>query len=140
MAVQIVEVKIALELLDSIEKQAREYLGARSMPIPPEAAMVLIGAYREHLRMQWQPMETAPRDGSRILAYGKLGFETDNGIGTVCWCTVYSEWQCDPNEASEYSTEACELTHWMPLPKPPAQNENATSPDPWAHGRLGPKK
>lgn len=73
----------------------------------------------EAVKGRWRPIETAPKTGERILAFGKLGLEPDNGIGTVNWCRVYSYWQCDPCEASEYSPERCELTHWMPLPEPP---------------------
>lgn len=68
----------------------------------------------------WQPIETAPRDGTRILVYGKLGFESEPGIGTVRWDSFHKEWNCDPCEASEYEPEACAVTHWMPLPEPPS--------------------
>ena len=45
-----IEVEIALELLDRIEAMARDRIGERSMPIPPEAALILISVYREHLQ------------------------------------------------------------------------------------------
>jgi hypothetical protein len=64
----------------------------------------------------WQPIENAPKD-RRILAYGKVGLEPEAGIATVKWCDTW--WVCDPNEASEYMPERCDLTHWMPLPDPP---------------------
>jgi len=67
---------------------------------------------------EWQPIETAPKDGTRILAFGQLGLESVVGIGTVKW-EWPDEWHCDPSEASEYSPESCKLTHWMPLPEPP---------------------
>ena len=67
---------------------------------------------------KWQPIETAPKDGTRILAYGKLGFEPAPGIGTVTW-NWPGHWECSPSEATEYSAETCELTHWMPFPEPP---------------------
>jgi hypothetical protein len=69
--------------------------------------------------MNWQPIETAPKDGTRILAYGVLGLESHKSIGTVKWNDTCSLWQCDPSEASEYHPEACDLTHWMPLPEAP---------------------
>ncbi len=65
----------------------------------------------------WQLIDTAPRDGTRILAYGLLAFESEPGIGTVRWAT--SQWECDPNEATEYIVESCKVTHWVPLPEPP---------------------
>lgn len=70
--------------------------------------------------MEWEPIETAPKDGTRVLAYGRIGLESSPSIGTVKFNTTYKIWNCDPCEASEYDPEACELTHWMPLPDPPA--------------------
>ncbi len=67
---------------------------------------------------EWQPIDAAPKD-RRILAYGIVGFESSLGIATVRWNDTYGEWNCDPNECSEYSPEKCELTHWMPLPDRP---------------------
>lgn len=68
---------------------------------------------------EWQPIETAPKDETRILAFGLLGLESEKGIGTVKWDKGYHNFVCDPHEASEYGPERCDLTHWMPLPKPP---------------------
>jgi len=67
----------------------------------------------------WRPIESAPKDGTRILGYGVIGLESGNGIGTVKWESWASNWVCDPNEASEYGPERCVLTHWMPLPDAP---------------------
>jgi Protein of unknown function (DUF551) len=66
---------------------------------------------------EWQPIETAPKDGTRILAYGRCGFDDISGIATVAW--IYEKWVCDPNEATEYDYEECQVTHWMPLPEFP---------------------
>jgi len=66
---------------------------------------------------EWQPIETAPKDGTRILAYGVCGYEDVAGIATVKWHR--GSWVCDPNEATEYDYEECKITHWMPLPEPP---------------------
>jgi hypothetical protein len=66
----------------------------------------------------WRPIATAPKDGTRILAFGTLGLDSKVGIGTVKWDWP-GEWHVDPTEASEYSPERCALTHWMPLPEPP---------------------
>jgi hypothetical protein len=66
----------------------------------------------------WQPIATAPLDGTRILAYGVIGLESKPGIGTVSYGWP-GEWRCEPTEATEYSPEPCTVTHWMPLPEPP---------------------
>ena len=67
----------------------------------------------------WRTMDSAPKDGTRILAFGVLGLENEKSIGTVKWDNFYSNWYCDPHEATEYGPERCVLTHWMYLPDSP---------------------
>jgi len=61
----------------------------------------------------WQPIETAPRDGTYVLGC------YDNGRGweyrVVCW----TGWQ--PYPWSEAETEWAEdrVNYWKPLPEPP---------------------
>ena len=78
----------------------------------------LKGAGNNSFDLTWQPIDTAPKD-RRILAYGLIGFESKPGISTIKWNSTYSEWNADPNEATEYSPEPCDVTHWVPLPEPP---------------------
>jgi hypothetical protein len=58
--------------------------------------------------MSWQPIETAPKDGTPILAY-------DGGIW-VAWWFVTNErikgWATLDHVIDD-------PTHWMPLPDPP---------------------
>ena len=68
----------------------------------------------------WQPVNTAPRDGRTILAYlpANAGRETRQDVVAVFW---------DPacGWATAYSG-ACidaEPTYWMRLPNPPAAVE-----------------
>lgn len=63
---------------------------------------------------EWQPIETAPRDGTPILAYGV-------GCGpapyaAIAWEPVHESWACcwDNWPLEDYAA-----THWMPLPEPP---------------------
>lgn len=58
---------------------------------------------RADLFPQWQPIETAPRDGTEILGYRE-------GLGT--WIV---NWDPDEQDFSPGWTP----THWMPLPEPP---------------------
>jgi hypothetical protein len=70
---------------------------------------------------EWQPIETAPKDGTEILAARKprqfnwwifdvvsYAWEDDNGH----W------WQHD-------GSRACQPTHWMHLPPPPTVDHGA---------------
>ena len=61
----------------------------------------------------WQPIETAPRDGSRILAYQS---STGDCI-SECW------WEEDLTDfwagwVNDFDSEPSP-THWRPLPSPP---------------------
>jgi len=53
----------------------------------------------------WQPIETAPKDGTTILVFH------NGSMWTVLWSDV-QEW----HDANDYGYTP---THWMPLPKPP---------------------
>ena len=81
--------------------------------------------------MEWQPIETAPRDGTWVLL---CGFETPDTSDSITngWgaCVVGKGFEHsdvdDPWEVGIYDN-FCELsvydpTHWMPLPKPPGQS------------------
>jgi hypothetical protein len=66
--------------------------------------------------MDWQPIETAPKDGAKILVCSTDGRGLDARIvrweeyaGPGQWYTVHGEayWRED------------DFTHWMPLPPPP---------------------
>lgn len=79
----------------------------------------------------WQPIETAPKDGTRIVVYqgNGTGFYTtkgDIGIaawgkqaspdGNLTWCEVHC---CDGVTTYDHAT------HWMPLPSPPKTENGA---------------
>ena len=61
--------------------------------------------------MMWQPIETAPKDGSFILLASPKGRIADG-----FWSLVYGVWS--------WPYVMVEPTHWMPLPeRPNAQGE-----------------
>jgi len=63
-------------------------------------------------RPLWQPIETAPKDGTTIFAYGAWPmFPT---VPDVCFCN----WDED-EQWWAFDGEEMLLTHWMPLPEPP---------------------
>jgi hypothetical protein len=74
----------------------------------------------------WRPIATAPRTGEHILA---ARFNGDSGFGKgQPWMDVVCWWPYDAagfyassmgfNQNAPYD----DLTHWMPLPPPPAEN------------------
>jgi hypothetical protein len=63
----------------------------------------------------WQPIETAPKDGTRILLLtGRtevaVGRWLDNSHTRMPW----AGWTTDLGPSSR-------ATHWMPLPRPPSE-------------------
>ena len=74
----------------------------------------------------WQPIETAPRDGTRILATGGgLGGEVDavkynDHVG--CWDSA--EYTLDDRD--DESDGYCRPTRWRRIPTPPAEQGGQT--------------
>lgn len=67
--------------------------------------------------IEWQPIETAPRDGTAILGFNHHCFVT-------AWRTLYTT-ALRGEKASWWDTKyptgehmEFQPTHWMPLPKP----------------------
>ena len=69
--------------------------------------------------MEWQPIETAPKDGTHILGFGS-GAWTPNGCAETFSGVDYfgnPYWVlCIRNDAE---SDYWEPTHWMPIPAPP---------------------
>ena len=63
----------------------------------------------------WKPIETAPKDGTHVLAYSPHEGQY------VCWWGQWNMWQ--NNEVSEMDGDIIDQspTHWMPLGDPPQQ-------------------
>lgn len=73
--------------------------------------------------MEWQPIETAPRDGTEILIY--LGSPWA-AVEKAQWYEPWRNWQKENIDWSENPKEQFGIgsaipTHWMPLPAPPEQ-------------------
>lgn len=79
--------------------------------------------------MSWQPIETAPKDGSHILIIDATAKtpEADKVhwgrvMGKDYWrCGDSSDWEEDPRAAREILGAYETPTHWMPLPAPPGE-------------------
>ncbi len=77
--------------------------------------------------MEWQPIETAPKDGTFILAI----------CSPEAWCPVIVRWNNNVvndfgtvleegwgDEFKTYHIDGLNMpTHWMPLPQPPKDNQ-----------------
>jgi hypothetical protein len=70
----------------------------------------------------WQPIETAPKDGTHILAYWPEIYWAKNVAQCETWFGPrFLGPDCCWQSASAYEYgDAVKPTHWMPLPEPPA--------------------
>ncbi len=70
----------------------------------------------ERERDKWQPIETAPKDGTHIILprFGDEYFEVAGG-----------EWRLNPKAGEDglngFEAWISNPTHWMPIPTPPKQ-------------------
>jgi hypothetical protein len=68
---------------------------------------------------EWQPIETAPKDGAEIL----LGFAGEKWIVQGRWVGDYKArdgaWWALNNDPTDAWGGELYPTHWMPLPSPP---------------------
>ena len=59
---------------------------------------------------EWQPIETAPKDGGEVLLW-------QEGWGVIRgWYSGDDKTWYGPGA---HDSEPCRPTHWMPLPRPP---------------------
>lgn len=65
---------------------------------------------------RWQPIETAPKDGSVIVAIGAV--PARGGYSIIFWDTFHEEWAGYTAEDEKRLVKFPPL-HWMPLPEPP---------------------
>ena len=88
-----------------------ESAAALSTPAPADKAEGLREA------VGWQPIETAPKDGRQVM----LADRAEQWVTQAYWCVDSEMWV----KANEHYTDAHDvelryMTHWMPLPAPPA--------------------
>jgi len=88
---------------------------------------------------EWQPIETAPKDGSEILILAhKMAIQArycpgewseDTPLGPAeysgaVWCAFDDAEQFEIEEYPDGSAHHWPVTHWMPLPAPPKADSN----------------
>ena len=65
---------------------------------------------------EWRPIETAPKDNTRVITFG------GGLVGTSRYVTKFAAGYGDVGAGwySEQLDRRHEPTHWMPLPEPPS--------------------
>ena len=65
---------------------------------------------------EWRTIDSAPKDGSAILMFGRLrGNQRQKYVVGYWQDRSCGEWVSSPGQY-----QARQITHWMPLPDPPA--------------------
>jgi len=94
---------------------ATDYLGASDEYL----AQSTEDAIADMIVSPWQPIETAPRDGTKILVSGVVKkqaitrhvlWDADSAYRAHPWQSAEHDWK-------HYDTSS--FTHWQPLPEPP---------------------
>jgi hypothetical protein len=84
---------------------------------------------------EWQPIETAPKDGTKIVAWGFLAnrapemgvIRSETPVAHVMMWRSYTGLDAgDWVSTSIGIALAQHPTHWMPLPAPPEEAEHGT--------------
>lgn len=68
---------------------------------------------------EWLPIETAPKDGTRVLLRSKWGVEIAHYDNECVWLGPGGHWVTFYNRSD--TEEAEHPTHWQPLPSPPKE-------------------
>lgn len=78
----------------------------------PAFAKEIAAVMREVASVKWQPIDSAPRDGARILVSGRLADDRT-------WVYGIAEWRDEFGKHVEPGSLTVGWTHWLPLPPPP---------------------
>lgn len=85
------------------------------------------------LSSEWQPIETAPKDGSRYLIYvPRVATDSDSSWFTVLVASYVGGYDSGDvwftmlrGKEKTYGEDIYDPTHWMPLPTPPTNPKGA---------------
>lgn len=95
------------------QEHYQEQLRLKGHPSTWEAE---VRALRAELRAGWQPIETAPEDGTIILAYRAAN---PVAVHTFIFWDCHEEQWCGRGANDELLLVKYQPTHWMPLPPAP---------------------
>lgn len=69
---------------------------------------------------EWQPIETAPTDGTPILVCYAPHYDTNGFLPVaVRWRSYHPNSQGKEEFRDSSGVKVRAITHWMPLPEPP---------------------
>jgi len=68
--------------------------------------------------MKWQPIETAPKDGTEVLLFFPTGFWRDDRKIAIGFWGIGDDWFEGEADARSMTDFGDHPTLWMPLPEP----------------------
>lgn len=74
---------------------------------------------------EWQPIETAPKDGTEVIGYvAESRHVRQPCVKPIFWSAGHAPEGCDPGSSPQWCASgvvhySVEPTHWMPLPEAP---------------------
>ena len=71
----------------------------------------------------WQIIDTAPRDGREVFLWVPIESGPMEGSTKASLCIVVASWSDALRDWNSDFIGEEEPTHWMPLPPPPAENQ-----------------
>lgn len=80
-----------------------------------EQAEAALLALQRHVGQEWQPIETAPKDGSWFWV--KRDSQTGPQVSAFAWDESHDMWFAGTGWWQDFPMR---FTHWMPMPNPPA--------------------
>jgi hypothetical protein len=91
-----------------------------------EARLIVLMGENQDLRKsakakEWRPIESAPKDGTQILAYAKSEYD-QHFYGVAEWATA-RDWDARSIDGW-FWTYAIRPTHWRQLPEPPSHSQS----------------
>jgi hypothetical protein len=99
---------------EQVEAALREYLVTPGRyGFSPHYMARMRAALEAAERAAWQPIESAPKDGTPVLLGSKRGDLWPMRVRA--WSKLYDGWRGGGT--------SCEATHWRPLPAPPAKGD-----------------
>lgn len=76
----------------------------------------------DELKNGWQPLDTAPKDGTEVLGYGRLlgtyGYTADEDCHDIMWSWDGVNWRSA--KCARPHSSGFRPLGWQPLPSPPA--------------------
>ena len=116
--------------VEVMAKAMRQNVTAEPIPESTLASAVVRGAATAALRAlieagfwvaRWEPIETAPKDGTRMLLHQPQVPEDSDPVTVGAWLPAYE----DPGWLMETGEVWLCPTHWTPLPPSPPEADNA---------------